>query len=104
MNLKDCGFGKVLVFVGGETPIKLVDFPNRYTFDEMYARIKAERRDIYWGILLMRNSGNTLQAVADAYNLTKERIRQIEAKFLRKVKSSLAAGLPETNQPFDDSH
>jgi len=94
MNLKDSGFGKVPIFVGGETPIKLVDFPARETFDEMYYRIKAERRDIYWKILVMRNSGHTLQSVADAYNLTKERIRQIEAKFLRKVKVSLAAGLP----------
>jgi len=94
MNLKDSGFKKVPVFVGGETPIKLVDFPARETFDEMYYRIKAERRDTIWKILVMRNSGHTLQSVADAYNLSKERIRQIEAKFLRKVKVSSDAGLP----------
>jgi DNA-directed RNA polymerase sigma subunit (sigma70/sigma32) len=93
MNLKNCK-GKVPVFVGGDAPYKLVDFPTREQFDELYKRNNKILRDKYWGVLKMRSEGHTLLAVGGVHTLTRERIRQIEAKFLRKVAVSL-----ETEKP-----
>jgi len=93
MNLKNCK-GKVPVFVGGDAPYKLVDFPTREQFDELYKRNNKILRDKYWGVLKMRSEGHTLLAVGGVHTLTRERIRQIEAKFLRKVAISL-----ETEKP-----
>jgi DNA-directed RNA polymerase sigma subunit (sigma70/sigma32) len=46
-------------------------------------------REKYWNVLKMRADGHTLQSVGNTYTLTRERIRQIEARFLRKVATSL---------------
>lgn len=88
MNLKNCK-GKVPVFVGGDAPYKLVDFPTREQFDEMFKRNNVVLREKYWNVLKMRSQGHTLIEVGGMYTLTRERIRQIEAKFLRKVVVSL---------------
>ena len=82
------------MFVGGDAPYKLVDFPTREQFDELYKRNNKILRDKYWGVLKMRSEGHTLLAVGGVHTLTRERIRQIEAKFLRKVAISL-----ETEKP-----
>ena len=82
------------MFVGGDAPYKLVDFPTREQFDELYKRNNKILRDKYWGVLKMRSEGHTLLAVGGVHTLTRERIRQIEAKFLRKVAVSL-----ETEKP-----
>ena len=88
MNLKNCK-GKVPVFVGGDTPYKLVDFPTREQFDKMYKSNNKNLRDKYWNVLKMRSEGHTLLNTGSVYTLTRERIRQIEARFLRKVRVSL---------------
>ena len=88
MNLKTCK-GKVPVFVGGDVHYKFVDFPTREQFDLMFKSNNKTLRDKYWGVLTMRSQGHTLIAVGEAYTLTRERIRQIEARFLRKVAVSL---------------
>ncbi len=88
MNLKECQ-GRVPVFVGGDSPFKLVDFPTRKKFDELYKTSNEEFRDRYWDVLKMRTKGYSLTDVGKKYLLTRERIRQIEAKFLRKVATSL---------------
>ena len=77
------------VFVGGDIPYKLVDFPTREQFDKMYKSNNKNLRDKYWNVLKMRSQGHTLIEVGGMYTLTRERIRQIEAKFLKKVAVSL---------------
>lgn len=88
MNLSKC-HGKVPVFVGGDAPYKLVDFPSRAEFDRLFKSNSKLLRDKYWLVLKMRSEGHTLQSVGGTHTLTRERIRQIEAKFLRKVSTSL---------------
>jgi len=50
-------------------------------------------------MLVDRAKGASLIECAKPYGLSRERARQIEARFLRQVKTSLASGLPETSQP-----
>jgi DNA-directed RNA polymerase sigma subunit (sigma70/sigma32) len=70
----------------------LVDFPTREKFDAMFER-KNMDRDKYWIVVNLRAEGKTLKEIADQLNLTKERVRQIEAKFCKKVAFSLKLGL-----------
>jgi hypothetical protein len=93
MNLKDCN-GKVPVFVGGAAPYKVVDFPTRREFALMYKRSNFAMQDKIWNILKMRSAGHIYRDVAERYGLTPERIRQIEAKFLRRVAASLTTDSP----------
>jgi DNA-directed RNA polymerase sigma subunit (sigma70/sigma32) len=88
MNLR-LAKGKVPVYVGGDAPYQLVPFPTKKEFDEMFKRNNKDLRDKYWNVLKMRSKGHTLQSIGSEYTLTRERIRQIEAKFLRKVSTSL---------------
>jgi len=85
MNLK-MGKGKVpIVNSWGDYQYLLVDFPTREWFDEAYKRNSIAERDKYWDILTKRSSGATLQESGYVYALSRERIRQIEAKFMRRV-------------------
>lgn len=85
MNLK-MGKGKVPIpNRGGDYQYLLVDFPTREWFDNAYKRSKAESRDRYWNILTKRSQGHTLQESGYMYDLTRESVRQIEAKFIRRV-------------------
>lgn len=85
MNLK-MGMGKVPIPNRvGNYQYLLVDFPTREWFDSAYKRNKPEDRDKYWNILVKRSQGATLDESGYQYALTRERIRQIEAKFIRKV-------------------
>lgn len=85
MNLK-MGKGKVPIpNRGGDYQYLLVDFPTREWFDSAYKRNKPEDRDKYWNILTKRSQGHTLDESGYVYALTRERIRQIEAKFIRRV-------------------
>jgi len=86
MNLSLCK-GKVPVFIGDQ--VQLVPFPERKEFDLMFKSNSKALREKYWNILKMRSEGHTLQSVGGTYTLTRERIRQIEARFLRKVATSL---------------
>ena len=88
MNLSKCK-GKVPVFVGGDAPYRLVDFPSREIFDEMFKRNNSTLREKYWNVLKMRADGHTLKYTGETNILTRERIRQIEAKFLKKVADAL---------------
>lgn len=83
MNLK-MGEGKVPVWVGGDTPYMLVKFPSKTIFFDLYARrVSKEHLVKYWDILKTRSKGASLSEAGHPYGLTKERVRQIEAKFLR---------------------
>ena len=88
MNLKQ-GQGKVPIFAGGETPWLLVDWPTREAFDEMFKR--SPRREEIWELLRARSDGVTLQELAGRFGVSRERIRQYEARFQRKMRESLQA-------------
>ena len=98
MNLKSCG-GRVPVFVGGETPYIFVDFPSRDSFDDWNRRCSQDNRNKYWSMLVDRAKGASLIECAKPYGLSRERARQIEARFLRQVKTSLKSDSHETNRP-----
>ena len=87
MNLKE-GNGRVPIRVGGETPWLLVPFPTREEFDALYTPLVVEKSgNKYWEILSARSRGYTLQAAGAPFNVTRERVRQIEAKFQRLMLS-----------------
>ncbi len=88
MNLKDAG-GRVPLQTGDpDMPYRLVDFPSRDQFDKLMPRLSQASRDKYWTILTKRAAGATLSESAVEYGVTKERVRQIEAKFLRLMRLS----------------
>ncbi len=90
MNLKQ-GNGLVPIRVSGSTsPYLLVEFPDKGTFKSLYrARIADATVEKYWVILKARAGGATLQEAGFFYGLSKERVRQIEAKFLRGLAKRL---------------
>ena len=76
--------GKIPINTGNDRhPIMLVDLPDRELFDSLFKHLRPEGKDKYWDILNERLSGKTLTEVASARGVTKERVRQIEAKILR---------------------
>ena len=84
MNLKQ-GVGRVPIKTGDKDhPYVLVDFPSRQEFDTLYGnRVTEEGRERNWTVLTERSKGATLLQAGAPYSLTRERVRQIEAKFLR---------------------
>jgi hypothetical protein len=92
MTLKE-GRGKVPIPMSGSSPYKLVDFPSREVFDSMYNRqVSDDSKDKYWDILNARSRGATLVEAGRPYSITRERVRQIEARFIR-----LVSGLVKTS-------
>ena len=76
--------GKIPIQTGNDRhPIMLVDLPDRELFDSLFKHLRPEGKERYWNILTERLSGKTLTEVASARGVTKERVRQIEAKILR---------------------
>ena len=90
-NLRLYG-GQVPVETGDLThPIRLVAFPTFDQFRELYGnQVKDENLPRYFRMLTARANGATLTDAARAEGVTKERARQIEAKFLRLMRRSLA--------------
>jgi hypothetical protein len=90
MNLRMYG-GRVPIPTGDEdTPIRLVDFPTKEEFDALWGKaVKAENRARYWGMMTARAGGASLAEVGRAYAVSRERMRQIEAKFLRLMRRKI---------------
>lgn len=88
MNLKMFN-GKVPIYQDGS--VHLVDFPAREVFDTFFARSPAQNRDHYWVILNARSKGNTLAHSGKPFGYSRERVRQIEAKFLRKMRQEFSS-------------
>lgn len=84
MNLKQSK-GKVPIQGRGETPYLMVDFPDRELFNQLFARVHGGNRDKYWNILNSLKNGATMAEAGKPFSLTRERVRQIEAKFIRLV-------------------
>ena len=111
MNLRLCG-GKVPIWVGGDSPYILVDFPDRERFDGLYPRYtKGGSRDKYWAVLMARKDGATFAEVGKEFNITRQAARQIEAKFLRLMRESYVRSQTalereplENHRPADGSH
>ena len=84
MNLKNFN-GRVPLMTGDpNNPVKVVDFPSDEVLLGLYGnRVKAENKDRYMRILKLRAGGATLNETAREFEITRERVRQIEAKFIR---------------------
>ncbi len=88
MNLKDAG-GRVPIQTGDPNmPYRLVDFPSREDFDKLLKKVAPDNREKYWAILKKRAEGGTLSEAGNLYGLSKERVRQMEAKFIRLLRLS----------------
>ena len=86
MNLKEAAGMVAIKSNLVSHPYVLVAFPTRAQFDVMYSqRIKGENLDKYWSVVTARARGATLVQAGSPYDLTRERVRQIEAKFIRLV-------------------
>ena len=82
MNLKNCG-GRVPIVNHGDTPYLLVDFPTKEVFHSLYSgHVPLANQERYWDILQRRKAGATLDAAGKPHAVTRERVRQIEAKFI----------------------
>ena len=82
-NLRMYG-GRVPLPGSPDAPIKLVDFPTQQEFIELWGnRITAEAKLKYFEMLSARAGGKSMKEVALPYGISRERIRQIEAKFIR---------------------
>ena len=110
MNLRLAN-GKVPVRGEGDSPFLLVPFPSKTTFLDLYERrISKDKLFMYWEILVARSKGATLDDAGRPYELTKERVRQIEAKFLRlfsdhywRVRSSSMTDSQGSSLPANDN-
>ena len=93
MTLKE-GRGKVPIWSDGPTPYILVDFPTREMFDVIYTNHQhtTDLKNRYWDILTARSKGETLESIAQRYSITRERVRQIEAKFIRTLSRLMKKG------------
>jgi hypothetical protein len=122
MNLR-LAKGKVPIQGRGETPFLLIDFPSMELFKKTY---KGHTRNIemYWDILNRLSSGMTMVEAGQPYALTRERVRQIEAKFVRSLGQAYWDGIEadlsilsgfsktvasmtemqQTSLPSDDNH
>ena len=92
MNLRLCN-GMVPIYTGDPTsPYKLVPFPSREVFNTFYKnKANTPFVDRNWDLLQDRVRGASLEACALKSNLTRERIRQIEARFLRKMRQYMSS-------------
>ena len=69
-----------------DSPIRLVDFPSKEVFTNLVgSRVTAANLERYYVIMQARLAGSTFRQIALSYGLSVERIRQMEAKFIRAL-------------------
>ena len=87
MNLSQAN-GKVPVEVGGDSPWRLIEWPSREAFDALWgSRTPPANIEKYWAMLVLRKDGAKLREVGAKFAVTRERVRAIEARFLRLMKA-----------------
>ena len=98
MNLREAN-GLVPVRTADKTnPYKLIPFPKRDEFDLLLGnRIKQDAKDKWWDVLQSRARGATLQEAGQPFSIQRERVRQMEAKFLRLMSSKHAPRLTSSS-------
>lgn len=92
MNLKDAK-GRVPIYTGSDTtPYVLVAFPSRRDFPKLYRyKMTKEQADRDWELLRCRAAGESLSEAGARYQLSKEGVRKIEAKFMRMMRENWIA-------------
>ena len=102
MNLKNCG-GRVPSANHGDTPYLLVDFPTKEVFHSLYSgHVPLANQERYWDILQRRKAGATLVAAGKPHAVTRERVRQIEAKFISLMnKLHRTSAVPAVSSELD---
>lgn len=86
MNLRLYGGRVPLPSNDPDHPVYLVDFPSREEFGKLYSRwVPGQSVDKYYAVLQGRAGGATLVESARQFGVSKERVRQIEAKFFRQM-------------------
>ena len=87
MNLSQAN-GKVPVEVGGDSPWLLIEWPSRDVFDALWSsRTPPANIEQYWAMLVLRKDGAKLSEVGGKFSVSRERVRAIEARFLRLMKA-----------------
>jgi hypothetical protein len=95
-------YGRVPVATGDpSSPFKMFLFPSKKKFCSLYkASVRPETLDRYYEILSLRVKGATLVESGKPHGITKQAVRQIEAKFIRLFGESLlqskSSSMPET--------
>jgi hypothetical protein len=86
MNLSQAG-GKVPIEVGGDSPWLLIDWPSREVFEALWGKRTPQANiEKYWAMLVIRKDGAKLSEVGAKFSVSRERVRAIEARFLRLMK------------------
>ena len=86
MNLGQAG-GKVPIEVGGDSPWLLIEWPSRDVFEALWgSRTPRANIEKYWAMLVLRKDGAKLSEVGGKFSVSRERVRVIEARFLRLMK------------------
>jgi hypothetical protein len=103
MNLSQAG-GKVPIEVGGDSPWLLIGWPSRDVFEALWSS-KTPQANIekYWAMLVLRKDGAKLSEVGAKFSVTRERVRAIEARFLRLMKEHYLGQTSRTAKP-EKSH
>ena len=67
--------------------------------EEYRETLSEKQRDIFDN-RIMAEQPLTLQELGDKYNISRERIRQIQEKLLKKAKTWLTANIPNFKEDF----
>ena len=92
-------YGRVPVATGNpSSPVEMFLFPSKKKFCSLYkASVRPETLDRYYEILSLRVRGATLVESGKPYGITKQAVRQIEAKFIRLFGESLLSQKPKSS-------
>jgi hypothetical protein len=99
MNLSQAG-GKVPIEVGGDSPWLLIGWPSRDVFEALWGKRTPQANiEKYWAMLVLRKDGAKLSEVGAKFSVSRERVRAIEARFLRLMKEHYLRQTSGTAKP-----